>query len=1239
MVFLAVCGFATGIGATPRDALLLIQGECFGCHNPEKKKGDVVLTARESLLRNGEKLLAAIEPGSDPHMPPKKQLSTNQMALLRDWLAKGAEWQELEVPVVKLGALPSNYQPSFGLAMIRSGTRGNSSFLKVAVARGGRIQVYGIESNRLDLLKEFAGHADAVQTLAFSSDGEWLASGAFGKAVVWQSGAERTGVISNQWSVISNQFVTASAFAPTGSVLAIADRGEIQLYDVAARKRVVSWRAHGDIIYDLDFSRDGQRLASASGDRLVKVWDVATQKEIASLEGHSAQVLAVAFNTNATEVVSGGSDHALTVWDIATREKISSLGRHSAAITAVAWPDDGKVIFAATDAGQVFSYKNLKRHSGEQSSASGDEHKLAEVNEPLWCLATDGKVVVAAGQQGTIAAWSTDGKEIAKLLVTNQPPFVGRTLSSAAGADKSVRLTKNRLRMDVLALLFDPPEIQLSLDEPFAGILLGAQAPDGTATDVTGAARYANGFSDVFEITPALQVRAKHPGRAILSAHYGGKHIDVPVVVASNTAPPAISFVRDVLPALSKAGCNAGACHAKPEGQNGFKLSVFSYDPKSDYAEIVNDVRGRRVFPAAPEASLLLQKPTAMIPHEGGKRFEVGSETYESLVAWIRGGMPYAASNEAALKDIEVFPGSRRYHKDARQPLLVRARYSDGSVRDVTRLASFDSNDKELAKVDADGVLTVGSLSGQAVIIARYMGFVADSHVIVPSERVLPPAQFARLPRNNFIDDLAYKHFQSLGLFPSPLCSDAEFLRRAKLDAIGRLPTSEEVRDFLANKSSDKRGAAIDRILEDSAYADYWANKWADLLRPNPDRVGVKSVFVLDEWLRSSFRENKPYDQFVREILVAEGSNHRDGPAVVYRDRREPPELTTMFSQLFLGTRLECAKCHHHPNEKWSQDDFYQFAAFFDPVKRKGAGLSPPISAGRETFYFAPGGGGVKHPVTQQVMSPRPPDGKALNIPEKTDPRRALADWLMSPDNAFFARAAVNRVWANFFGRGLVEPVDDFRISNPCVNEPLLNALAHDFATHKYDLKHLMRTIMQSRLYQFSSTPNASNLADTKNFSRGYRRRLPAEVLLDAVDDVAGVPSSFQAMPAASRAIQAWSYKMDSHFMDAFGRPNSSSDCPCERDTHMSVVQSLHLMNSRDLQAKLSNAKGRAHTLAESNKSVAEIVTELYLAALNRPPIADELQLASAAFKENRQTGCEDVLWALLNSPEFVFNH
>ncbi|PYI87816.1 MAG: hypothetical protein DME26_04965 [Verrucomicrobia bacterium] len=437
------------------------------------------------------------------------------------------------------------------------------------------------------------------------------------------------------------------------------------------------------------------------------------------------------------------------------------------------------------------------------------------------------------------------------------------------------------------------------------------------------------------------------------------------------------------------------------------------------------------------------------------------------------------------------------------------------------------------------------------------------------------------------------------------------------------------------------RRTFIDRLLSRPEYADYWANKWADLLRPNPDRVGVKSVFVLDQWLRDSFRQNKPYDEFVREILLAEGTNHRDGPAVIYRDRREPAELTTIFSQLFLGTRLECARCHHHPNEKWAQDDFYQFAAFFGTVKQKGAGLSPPISAGTETFYFAPGGA-VKHPVTGEVMLPRAPDGPATRSGEGTDPRRALADWLIAPDNPFFARAAVNRVWAVFFGRGLVEPVDDFRISNPCVNPALLSALADDFVKHGYDLKHLMRTIMESRLYQLSSTPNEFNLADTRTFSRAYRRRLSAEVLLDAVNDVTGVPDTFAGTPIGSRSMQTWSYKIESQFLDAFSRPNPSTDCPCERDKEMSVVQSLHLMNSKNLQTKLSNPSGRAHKLAESNKLPAEIVADLYLATLSRLPNAEELQVATAAYNapdSTRQSATEDVCWALLNSAEFVLNH
>jgi hypothetical protein len=400
------------------------------------------------------------------------------------------------------------------------------------------------------------------------------------------------------------------------------------------------------------------------------------------------------------------------------------------------------------------------------------------------------------------------------------------------------------------------------------------------------------------------------------------------------------SFVRDVLPELAKAGCMGGSCHAKPEGQNGFKLSVFSYDPKSDYREITRESRGRRIFPAAPEESLLLLKPTATIEHGGGERFAVGSKTYRMLVRWIGSGAPYQETNEATLVKISVDPAERAFKKNSSAALKVVAHYSDGSTQAVTRLAEFAVNDKAIAQVDEDGVIRAGNLSGETVVVARYMGMVAPSRVTIPTDRKLPDAKYAALPVVNFIDELAYQRFKNLGLYPSELCSDEDFLRRAMLDAIGRLPTIEEARAFLADQAPLKRQRWIEKILADPAYADYWANKWADLLRPNPDRVGVKSIFVLDQWLRESFRANKPYDQFAREILTVEGSNHSQGPAVIYRDKREPQDRTTMFSQIFLGTRMECAKCHHHPNEKWSQDDFYQFAAFFGPLKQKGAGLS-----------------------------------------------------------------------------------------------------------------------------------------------------------------------------------------------------------------------------------------------------------------------------------------------------------
>jgi hypothetical protein len=702
-----------------------------------------------------------------------------------------------------------------------------------------------------------------------------------------------------------------------------------------------------------------------------------------------------------------------------------------------------------------------------------------------------------------------------------------------------------------------------------------------------------------------------------------------------------LSFVQDVLPVLSRAGCNAGGCHAKPEGQNGFKLSVFAYDPKGDYRQIVKDDRGRRVSPAAPEESLLLLKGTAQIEHEGGQRFEPGSEPYRTLLAWIRQGMPYGSTNDPALVEIKVFPPERRYAKGSTQPLLVQAHYSDGTISDVTSLSEFSSNEKEMARVDEFGRVKVGQTSGEGVIVVRFMGLVGVARITVPTDRLLPESLYAALPVHNEIDRLVYQRLQALGVAPSEGCTDSEFLRRASLDATGTLPTVAEARAFLEDASPDKRRRAIERILAKPAYADHWAVKWGDLIRPNPSRVGIKPVFLLDRWLRESFRQNKPYDRFVRELLTATGSTHQSGPAALFRDKREPADATAFVGQIFLGTRLECAKCHHHPNEKWSMDDYFQLAAFFGQVKRKGQGISAPISGEPEFIWYAPGGE-VKNPVSGQAMKPRPPDGPEMAYEEGQDPRARLADWLGAPDNPFFARAAVNRVWAQFFGRGIVDPVDDMRVSNPATNEPLLDWLAKDFVAHGYDLKQLMRTILSSHVYQLSSEPGAHNLADTRNFSRSYRRRLPAEVLQDAVRDVTGVADSFEGLPPGTRALQTWNHKLDSDFMDAFGRPDSSAECPCERDTRTSVVQALHLMNSNRLQGKLSSDEGRVRQLADSPRSETEILEELYLAAYNRLPSAEEQAIALKMFSvkdATRRTATEDILWALLNSAEFVFNH
>ena len=778
-----------------------------------------------------------------------------------------------------------------------------------------------------------------------------------------------------------------------------------------------------------------------------------------------------------------------------------------------------------------------------------------------------------------------------------------------------------------------PSEITLDSNHLSHRLLVTGVTVDGFEVDLTALAQYVSDDPGQVAVDDGGMVRAiGEEGVVRITARFEGHSVSVAVVCRLTEPPKPPTFERNILPLINRAGCNAATCHATPDGQHGFKLSVFSNDPRSDYQEIVQEARGRRVFPANPEESLILKKPTMVVQHGGGLRFDSGSGLYRTLHGWIEAGMPYNLSDSPALVSIEVHPSERRYKKGAGQQLLVQARYSDDSVHDVTHLARFESRRKQFVTVDEEGLIAVGEQIGEQVVLVRYMDAVKFSRVIVPTGHKLSDEKYEALTETNFIDQHAHARWKKLGLFPSPRSSDSDFIRRASLDAIGRLPTVQETCAFLADTGENKREELIERLLDDDNYANYWATKWGDLIRPSPNRKGIKFTYLFDQWIRDSFRKNKPYDQLVTELVTATGPTS-DGATTVIRDRRDPADMTTLVSRMFLGVRMECARCHHHPYEQWSQKDFYSFAAYFGRVDTRGA----------DTFIGNFGNGEVKHPLTQEVMFPKPLDGVPAKIEPRQDPRLHLAEWMTDSQNPYFARAITNRIWAEYFGRGIVHPVDDFRPSNPPTNAALLDALAQCFIDHDFDLKDLMRTIMQSEVYQLSSQFNEYNVGDTQNFSRSYRRRLPAEVMLDAVCDVTGTRDALPGVSTGGRAIEAWNHKLNSIFLDAFGRPPMNVDCPCDRDTSSNMVQALHMMNSTELQARIADAKGRASRLIEQQDlTVRDILSELYLSAYSRYPTDEEIVAVSQVLERrsvDRKTATEDILWSLLNSAEFVYNH
>ncbi len=777
--------------------------------------------------------------------------------------------------------------------------------------------------------------------------------------------------------------------------------------------------------------------------------------------------------------------------------------------------------------------------------------------------------------------------------------------------------------------------------EPSNPLIFGAQLTqtlivtgkytDGSLRDLTRQASFTSSDPAVATVDPSGTVKAIKNGQAWITAKVGRLSARQTIRVQLADQKRAISFVNDIAPIFTRLGCSSSNCHGALNGQNGFKLSFFGYEPETDYKAVVESSEGRRINRAEPAKSLILLKPTQSVAHGGGKRFELGSLEYHALKEWIEAGAPAGSSNESKMVRLEIIPRERvLLSADAMQQLVVLAHYADGTTADVTRKVRYQSNDDSIATVSADG-LVAARRSGEAAILVRSLDQVAAANIGVV---LSPPVRnYPNVPRHNFIDELVFSKLKRLNIVPSGLCTDEEFLRRAHLDLIGVLPTAEEARKFLASRDPNKRVHIVDELLERPEYADFWGLYWSDRLSNSRQFLYEKGTFFFQQWLREAMEQNLPYDQFARDLITATGGLYEVAPTSYYPLMKKAEEMGTTTSQVFLGVSLECARCHDHPFEKWKQDDFLGLAAFFAQVRHKNR-----IRQNERVLYLDPKRE-LTHPKHKQPVVPKFLGGQPVKVEPGRDRREVLADWMTAPSNPFFARTIVNRLWKHFMGRGLVEPVDDFRVTNPPTNEALLAALAEDFIRHKYDLKHLFRMIVGSRVYQLSAQPNSTNKEDKQFYSRFYLKRLNAEELLDGICRVTGVPEKFPGFHLGTRATQLPDPKVPSFFLDVFDR--ATRETVCERKQTTSVMQIMHLISGDTINQKIRAENSLIERLIKSGGSSREIIEELYLRTLSRFPKKEEAQLAQQGINQapSPREGYEDLLWALLNSKEFLFNH
>ncbi|WP_435017418.1 DUF1549 domain-containing protein [Tundrisphaera sp. TA3] len=1260
----------------------IFRAQCQGCHQPAKEEGEYRMTTHAGLMAAGESGIPGVVPGKpdESHlidqiaidadgkalMPSgKPPLAQADIDLIRRWVAEGAKDDSpASTEAVYDRAHPPIYARPPALAAIAYAPDGSR------LAVGGFHEVLLFDGDGSTLIDRLIGLSERIASVRFSPDGKKLAvaggqPGRIGEIQVWDVATRELDLS----LPVTHDTVYGATWSPDGKTIAFGcGDNSVRAIDAKTGNQVLFMGSHNDWALDTAFTKDGANLISVGRDMTAKLTEVATQRFVDNLTSITPGALkgglaAVVRHPERDEIVIGGSDGEPKVYRV-FRQTVRVIGDDSnlirrlpplaGRIFGVAVSADGTKIAAGSSldgAGEVGVYaynfdgtlpdpikaimaKVITGRTAEEKAAldaylTRDVKALgkATVKAGVYGVAfrPDGKLVAAACGDGLVRLIDPEtgavAREFAPAPAGGTPaerpaPTVAATPPPTPTAATSAEPEPSPGDAPVASLDVQPTAIDLRDPYAYAQLVITARTADGTEFDATRLATRTAPESLV-ALTRGGLVRPRADGSGTLALAYGGKTVEVPVRVSGFGVARKVDYLHDVIPVLSRLGCNAGTCHGSAQGKNGFKMSLRGYDPIFDIRALTDDHASRRVNTAAPDSSLMLLKPTGAVPHVGGALMTPGEPYYEALRAWINDGAKLDLG-VPRVKSIAVHPANPTVQAiGARQQLRVLATYGDGEVRDVTREAFLESGNTEVATADRDAVMTA-LRRGEAPILVRYEGAYAASTLTVMGDRT--GFAWEDQPGTTKIDELTAAKWRKLKILPSQPCTDAEFLRRASLDLTGLPPTSAEVNAFLADArpSQVKRDELVDRLVGSPAYVDFWTNKWADLLQVNRKFLGVEGATAFRGWIRDQVDRNVPYDQFARSILTAEGSNQKNPAASYFKVLRDADATMENTTQLFLAIRFNCNKCHDHPFERWTQDQYYETAAYFAQVGLKadpgsmGKTIGGSAVEGAKPLFeevYDKGDGEMIHDRTKKVAPPKFPFPSPHPAPEKASRRQELAAWITSPENPYFARSYVNRLWGYLFGVGVIEPIDDIRAGNPATNPELLDYLTAEFLKSNFDVRHVIKLIAKSRTYGLSVETNKWNADDRTNYSHAIARRLPAEVLLDAVYRVTGSSSKFPGVPAGTRAaaLPDSGVELPSGFLNTFGRPPRESACECERTSGLQLGPVMALVSGPTLGDALSDPDNDLTRMVKAMPEDKPLISELFLRILNRPATPAEV--------------------------------